>query len=788
MFNEINLKNLYFGSYKGKFANEIKTKGEPILEKWKEYREKILNGTLTLDEYTNRKPNNYLCNFLENESHFFGSSHTGSAAHFMVKLNSDGTYSLIKAGGFEKNSKADRPSAERYFKEYVLKLLQEIISCKNFKELIGITESIAFNQYHSKNSLLKIILLESLTRKDVDFYSSILTIYKQDTIDKLCEDFALNSVGNRTQKSYDILRKSYEILGIESANKNIETVYEISAMLWDNREKLRQDQNTGDKRKTEGDKGVTEMGNTTESLPKNIILYGPPGTGKTYNSIIRAVNIIEGKTFFEKGSKFEEIKKRYNDYVKEGKIAFTTFHQSYGYEEFIEGIKPVIDDENDGGEIKYKVQDGIFKEFCLKAEKPVARKMDLKSFGINENPTFWKVSLNGTGDNEIRRDCLNNGYIRIAFDSYGKNVTDESDFTKEGGRNVLNAFISGMKNGDIVLSCYSNTSIDAIGVIEGDYEWREDFSEYKRVRKVKWLVKGKIQDVDKHNDNKALTLGTVYKLNDIDKDWIYGLIEQEKSKNENVEKEESKDDRRVFIIDEINRGNISKIFGELITLIEDTKRIGQQEEMKAILPYSKKEFGVPDNVYIIGTMNTADRSIALMDTALRRRFAFEEMPPKPELLNADIEGINVKTVLETINKRIEFLYDREHTIGHSFFMKLKEDGATIGNLADIFKNKIIPLLQEYFYDDYEKIRLVLGDNQKEDEQCQFIKRVSENFDKLFGESELKDSLEDKTTVYEINSAAFYKKESYNCLCGQPKNDENETMNEAAVTTNENENE
>ena len=182
--------------------------------------------------------------------------------------------------------------------------------------------------------------------------------------------------------------------------------------------------------------------------------------------------------------------------------------------------------------------------------------------------------------------------------------------------------------------------------------------------------------------------------------------------NTDVDIEENKKNY-VFIIDEINRGNISKIFGELITLIEPTKRLGAAEETKVKLPYSKKEFGVPQNVYLLGTMNTADRSIALMDTALRRRFNFIEMMPDTQVLaGIVVETIDIQKMVEIINQRIEVLYDRDHTIGHAYFMSLEEE-PYIEKLASIFKNAIIPLLQEYFYEDYSKIQLVLGDNAKE---------------------------------------------------------------------------
>lgn len=172
----------------------------------------------------------------------------------------------------------------------------------------------------------------------------------------------------------------------------------------------------------------------------------------------------------------------------------------------------------------------------------------------------------------------------------------------------------------------------------------------------------------------------------------------------------------VLIIDEINRGNIANIFGELITLIEDSKRAGEKEAISVKLPYSKETFSVPNNLYIIGTMNTADRSVEALDSALRRRFVFEEMMPCPDLLkdvNVKNLDISLKDLLETINGRIEILKDREHQIGHSYFMGfVKGEACEIEaeKLLPVFKNNIIPLLQEYFYGDYEKILLVLGDD------------------------------------------------------------------------------
>jgi len=257
-------------------------------------------------------------------------------------------------------------------------------------------------------------------------------------------------------------------------------------------------------------------------------------------------------------------------------------------------------------------------------------------------------------------------------------------------------------------------------------------------------------------DGTTMTLSSVYRFANITLDDVLKIVEKY-----NVEEVVSADahDNYVFIIDEINRGNISKIFGELITLIEPSKRVGAAEEMTAILPYSAKPFGVPNNVYIIGTMNTADRSIATIDTALRRRFYFKEMLPNPSVLeDVYVEDISISEMLDLINKRISVLYDREHTIGHAYFMPLKAN-PTVDTLARIFENNIIPLLQEYFYEDYEKIRLVLGDNHK-GEDAQFVIAKSNDYVSLFGNVDV--GLDDGFS-YEINKSAFANIEAYRSI-------------------------
>ena len=503
------------------------------------------------------------------------------------------------------------------------------------------------------------------------------------------------------------------------------------------------------------EEGDEAMEIATTNVAKNTILYGPPGTGKTYNTVVYAVAIIENKTVEAiKDEPYSTVFERYNKYKADGLIEFTTFHQSYGYEEFIEGIKPIMDNTDDEqADIQYQVTSGLFKSFCDKAGSPILKQAKT-DIGLNASPTIWKVSLEGTGENPTRTECMANGHIRVGYDSYGKDITSETNFV-EGGKNVVNAFISKMKIGDIVLSCYSSTTIDAIGVVTGDYEWHEEYEHYKRLRKVNWVVKGIKHDITAINGGSTLTLASVYKLNIALAD-IMEIIAKEAS----TTKVEDKKKNYVFVIDEINRGNISKIFGELITLIESSKRIGQPEGMKAKLPYSQQLFGVPDNVYIIGTMNTADRSIATIDTALRRRFRFKEMLPDAEVLKGIVvEDISIAEMLVRMNKRISVLYDREHTIGHAYFIPLKEN-STVEQLAEIFENAIVPLLQEYFYEDYEKIRLVLGDNNKAKKEEQFIVAVENDYNELFGSADI--GFDDSVT-YEINRAAFYNIEAYRSI-------------------------
>ncbi len=489
----------------------------------------------------------------------------------------------------------------------------------------------------------------------------------------------------------------------------------------------------------------------------NTILYGPPGTGKTYNTVNYAVEICRPDLDINKMSR-TEVFKVFNELKEQNRICFTTFHQSYGYEEFIEGIKPKMPEDEENQILTYEIVPGIFKKFCENASNPSA--MEEADYGLNKNPTVWKVSLGHTYDNPIRKECLNNDHIRIGWDVYGEDLPETSD--NYSGKAVLNSFYNKMRIGDIVLSCYSAYSIDAVGVISGEYEWHPEYESHKRLRKVHWLVKGINENIVDLNGGSNMTLSTIYKMKispsvalDIVKKYVGDAKEANTADKDNY----------VFIIDEINRGNISKIFGELITLIEETKRVGSSEEMYVRLPYSNEIFGVPDNVYILGTMNTADRSIALMDTALRRRFSFVEMPAKPEILseigaqyvNEGAVTVDIEHILRAINQRIEVLYDREHAIGHAFFTVLKND-ASRTRLAEIFRRSVIPLLQEYFYDDYSKIQLVLGDNAKSDDSYKFIRKKEDTKKDVFKGNPDIDM--DENERFYINEEAFNHIESF----------------------------
>lgn len=454
----------------------------------------------------------------------------------------------------------------------------------------------------------------------------------------------------------------------------------------------------------------TNKGLNVENPPLNQILYGPPGTGKTYHTIDKALEIL-GENLKNR----DEKKEKFDEYVKNGQIVFTTFHQSYGYEEFVEGIKPRMDKEN-SKEIEYEIKDGIFKELCEKALDNYENSI------LNADELNKKIELKEKVEN---------------FLNWLLETNEPISKTKRG-----NFFVVDINDKTVMI--YSE------GVERFDGNFNLSISIFMELLKHKDEFNNAAEMFKKVFDRDYADRTHTYYFNLVKKFKAYE--KQSTAKNENKKNNDNSLKPYIIIIDEINRGNVSKIFGELITLIEPSKRIGESEGLKVRLPYSGEEFGVPKNVYIIGTMNTADRSITSLDTALRRRFEFVEMMPDVSELSTDCEGVNLQELLKAINTRIEYLLDREKTIGHAFFIGVEN----LNDLKNVFQNKIIPLLQEYFYNDYALINMVLNDNsmifedKKDDKYLQKIKNLdSANSERsIYNIASFDDEIWDKIEIYQ----------------------------------------
>lgn len=471
------------------------------------------------------------------------------------------------------------------------------------------------------------------------------------------------------------------------------------------------------------------------SAPLNQILYGPPGTGKTYHTINKALEILEPALVHKPGVTRSELTEAFIRYQERGQIAFVTFHQSFSYEDFVEGIRAVT---GEASQLEYRVEAGVFKRICDEAREtdtPVIA-------GVRHKPRIWKISIDGTGPSTTRDYCLTHGEARLGaghLGDLGGHIDTNPDFQALGSndQNTHRAFSGEMSVGDVLICIRSNEKIEAIGVVTGDYRFDgqpkpEIDEDYCHVRPVNWLYQDVGLSILPLNQDTLFTQKTVYPLDRFSWGDLLTYLHahgQKPAGNSSARVTQP----FILIIDEINRGNVSRIFGELITLIEPSKRAGADEALTTTLPYSKKPFSVPDNLYLIGTMNTADRSLAGLDIALRRRFVFEEMPPKPELLaHVVIQGVNVGTLLDTLNQRIELLLDRDHCLGHAYFMPLKEE-PTLERLGTLFKNQVLPLLQEYFFEDWQRIAWVLNDHRKSDGAARFLAEPKQDVKALLGD-------------------------------------------------------
>ena len=492
-------------------------------------------------------------------------------------------------------------------------------------------------------------------------------------------------------------------------------------------------------------------------IPLNQILYGPPGTGKTYHTIDKALEIF-GQNAPDRSTQMDKFKAL----VEKADVQFVTFHQSFSYEDFVEGLTAQVDEQTQ--QIRYEVSDGVFKRMCESAAVKIeGGEVD---FSHLKDQRVWKMSLGAANEGtEVYDACLKNNRILLGWGgdidfSQCKNRNDIKSQYQQSEEHLadnsyaitaVHAFLLKVQKDDLIVVSDGNRKFRAIARVTGDYECLSEgvCEHYFQSRAVEWLreykpslPRDRLMDVD-------FSQMTIYEPSAIDRKKLEGLLSEQASKSERSPK--------VLIIDEINRGNISKIFGELITLIESSKRQGADEALTVTLPYSKTDFGVPDNVYIIGTMNSADRSLASLDLALRRRFDFIEMPPDANTLAGITVGdIDVKKMFETINQRIEVLLGRDYCIGHAYFLPL-ENNRSLGLLANIFKNKIIPLLQEYFFEDWERIAQVLNS----DVTAGFI--VKEYYAKnLFGKNSHPEG-EQEHAVWRINTGAFEKPENYRAV-------------------------
>jgi 5-methylcytosine-specific restriction protein B len=756
-------------------------------------------SALTLEEYIDVNNQDTFAYWLEQKTRALGSIRGGDASKFGIyRRNKEpkGERIHIQVGEHYSWNKKFGDNASEAFENVKTNILKVINYVAN-------GDLVAIQKLDLANTLKwKIAFLYQDHNKPI-----LLNIFKRDMLRKACTD------------SNADFAELYEKL---MANRGSKNVVEYGAEIW-NQLDVEEGADLGGTDENFGNDALSGI-----KADLNTILYGPPGTGKTYSTINKALEIIEPEFYALNQDNRTALKARFDSLVKTNRIGFVTFHQSFSYEDFVEGIKASTNENN---QVSYDVEDGIFKQMCDAAASRVTVESVDSTIDIT-NRKVWKMSLGNTLGEEayIFDECIENGYIALGYgetiDFSGAETRKEvADLYRNAGVEITNEtndynvtsimyFKEYVAIGDLVVVSDGNHKFRAIAEVTGEYFLKpNETGHYCQLRNVKWLKQFSPSLPVNELFNKNLSQQTIYSLKpptiDLDKlqtiltshsstqqvsagssisnykimSITHELMEFEKPngsrlpiamsiinelvnlfksnkitiddiRNKNVfnrvdttlEKYlingypnvlaplvdsiakngistiiNSASDKRVLIIDEINRGNIANIFGELITLIEPSKRAGGDETISVKLPYSKTPFSVPSNLYLIGTMNTADKSLAQVDIALRRRFDFIEMMTDYDVLSEipTIEGINIKNLVEAINQRIELLCDREHTIGHSFFLPLKMD-ATIEKLASIFELQILPLLEEYFFENWEQVGQVLGDPLKPNDELRFI--------------------------------------------------------------------
>ena len=474
--------------------------------------------------------------------------------------------------------------------------------------------------------------------------------------------------------------------------------------------------------------------------PTNLILYGPPGTGKTFATAAEAVRLCvgDGVDLDDRAS----VMAKYRELCDLKQIAFVTFHQSYSYEEFIEGLRPKPLASDEGAQtagFTLEPEPGAFVRIARSASTSGGQRDARYDF---TGKKFFKMSIgraNHPADEHLFEDAIDTGAVLLgwggqidwsdeAFSSreamveawrphHPDHSPDQEMHPNVGFVRFPHILRNEVRDGDLIIVSKGNNLFRAIGEVIGPYEFvpRENDGYFNR-RPVRWLWVNKDGAPVGDIFNRAFAMAAIYEL-------AASGINQPVLERYILSNPENQDTQSpvpfVIIIDEINRANISKVFGELITLIEPDKRLGAPNALEVQLPYSRSSFGVPANLHIIGTMNTADRSIALLDTALRRRFTFQELMPDPALLADFVEGVPLRNLLRALNARVEYLFDREHQIGHAYFIGCD----TRAKIDAVMRTKIIPLLAEYFYEDWERVALVLGDADAKPGEGRFLLRT-----------------------------------------------------------------